>query len=548
MPVLPEITESPTLVDLYLRLSDARNEKGSFAEREAKLREHAQRRGWAVTRVVIENDEMPGGSKSASAFKRRRITLPDGRIKVRVYRPGFRSVLDDLAHGRAHALLAEDLDRVLRDPRDLEDLIDVCREHRVSADSLSGSLRFTNGGTDAEHAMARVMVAMANKSSSDTARRVAAARERKATNGEWGGGKRPYGFEADGVTVRKVVRLDDGAIPDDDGETVERELPSKEIVKLHFSGEAAEIIRAADALLGGVSMRALALDLRKRNVPTVKGTRWTAETLKDILVRPRNAGIVVYRPETQRRRGGARKPAGRYYTKDDERGRAPWEPILDENTWRTLVAKLIDPNRQPGKPGPAHKWLGSGIYLCICGATMQVLKKGDKVSPAYRCRETGSGAGARHTVRNVTAVDALVVDSIVEYLSQPEAANLLAAPAEQAVDLAAVRRQIAGWRQKLLTYADDEREDRITREQFLHNTRILKGKIAAAQTTLAEHSVRSPLAPLIGAKDVRQVWDGLSLGAQREIVKELMDVKILEAKRRGRSPFDPKTVQITWKK
>ena len=41
--------------------------------------------------------------------------MPDGTVKMRVFRPGFRSVLDDLTGGRANALLAEDLDRVCRD-------------------------------------------------------------------------------------------------------------------------------------------------------------------------------------------------------------------------------------------------------------------------------------------------------------------------------------------------------------------------------------------------------------------------------------------------
>ena len=69
---------------------------------------------------------------------------------MRVYRPGFRSIIDDLDAGRANALLAEDLDRVLRDPRDAEDLIDCVQSTGANVDSLSGSLRLTNGGTDAE--------------------------------------------------------------------------------------------------------------------------------------------------------------------------------------------------------------------------------------------------------------------------------------------------------------------------------------------------------------------------------------------------------------
>ena len=108
--------------DLYLRLSDFRDDSdGSFAAREAKLRGEAARFGWTVARVVIENDVTDGDKpRPASAFKRKRITTPSGRVELRTVRPGFRSVLDDLMSGRARAVLAEDLDRAARDPRDLK--------------------------------------------------------------------------------------------------------------------------------------------------------------------------------------------------------------------------------------------------------------------------------------------------------------------------------------------------------------------------------------------------------------------------------------------
>src|SRR5258708_6350194 len=52
-----------------------------------------------------------------SAFKRRRIALPDGRAELRTVRPGFRRALAMLADGRADGLIALDLDRAMRDPR-----------------------------------------------------------------------------------------------------------------------------------------------------------------------------------------------------------------------------------------------------------------------------------------------------------------------------------------------------------------------------------------------------------------------------------------------
>src|SRR5258708_36496986 len=142
----------PARADIYLRLSDFRDDD-DFGGREAKLRQEAARVGWDVSRVVVENDLVRNGNgraRPASAFKRKRIVTPSGRTELRTIRPGFRSVLDDLMAGRVSAVLAEDLDRAARDPRDLEDLIDACAERGASARSLSGSLMLTDGGTDGE--------------------------------------------------------------------------------------------------------------------------------------------------------------------------------------------------------------------------------------------------------------------------------------------------------------------------------------------------------------------------------------------------------------
>src|ERR1019366_5076477 len=207
------------------RISDARDDdtKGVDAQG-ADCDVTGTRAGWtfgpAATHHVTEND--------TSAFERNRMTLPAGA-------PALRTV-------RAGGLMAYELDRAVRDPRDLEDLIDVVEGAvpRIPVESVTGSLRLAN---DSDITMARVMVAVANKASRDTARRVTRARLRQAEEGAWGGGKRPFGFGPDGVT------------PDPE--------------------ETAEIRRAADAILAGVSLRQVTASLRDRGVPTVTGAAWS---------------------------------------------------------------------------------------------------------------------------------------------------------------------------------------------------------------------------------------------------------------------------------
>ena len=167
---------SPSLrAVVYVRISDdpEGTERG-VDRQEADCRAYAAAHGWEVAQVYREND--------TSAFKQRTITLPTGERVRRVVRPEFRAMLKHLSEQRAGVMIAYDLDRAVRDPRDLEDLIDAKVLNGLSVRSVTGSLRLD---TDSDVAMARVLVAMANKSSADTARRVARAAKQQAIEGTW---------------------------------------------------------------------------------------------------------------------------------------------------------------------------------------------------------------------------------------------------------------------------------------------------------------------------------------------------------------------------
>lgn len=515
-------TPGDTRCILYSRLSDIRdedlNEHGEgkgLVDQERRLREYAASLGWTVARVVVENDMQPGKSgktRSASAFKRRKIRLPNGKVELRVVRPGFRAVLDDLAHGRADAMLTRDLDRAMRDPRDLEDLIDVVQERKLNVKSLTGSLTFTDGGTDSEIMIARILVAQANKSSADTAYRVSQLRERQALSGTFGGGRRPFGFG-----VPKV---------DDDGQPV-LDKNGKQVIDYNKIVEReAEVIRqAAASVLAGVSLASIVRDLRAGDVPTVSGTRWTTEGLRIILLRPRNIAKMVYKGEE---------------VKD-----APWPPILDESTFRAVVAKLTDPARVT-TPGPAPRWLGSGLYRCAkCGGPMRCTTGGDHaVRPTYRCRGREAEArGAGHVARLAAPLDAHVASVVIERLSRPDALDLIKQP-EKGPDLAALRRESLALNARLTDLSASFAEGEITRAQLVDGTKRITAKLDAINEQLADAAHVSPLAGLVGVDDVRAGWEALPLGRKRAVVDALLVVTVLPT-RPGQRGFDPTSVRIT---
>ena len=487
--------------DIYLRLSDGRREGGTFAEREQACRNRAARRRWRVRGVVVENDLM-GGSKSASAFKRRRIKLPDGRVVWRVWRPGFRAILEDLRAGEIQAILAEDLDRALRDPRDCEDFVDTIEAVRGWADSLSGSLRFTEGGTDAEIYSARGVVNHLNLESKDKARRVAAGRERTAGRGNWGGGRRPYGFTP-------VPH------PADNHQNTQLVINEE---------EAEEIRRAAKQVIEGIALKAVARDMINRDVRTVTGTRWTAETLRDVLMRPLNAGIIVYQ--------------GKHTDV-----RLPGDPILHQDEWEGVVAMLTDPMRST--PGRAPTWLGTNIYECPCGSAVEI-QAGRSREQSYRCAHEDGNGGDVHIRRNARLLDEYVSAAVVERLSQPDAERAFA-PRNPTVDLPKLRRELKALNEHLMHLARKlgsrqmgDAEYNAARKQCMADIEKLEAKVTRAARS-------TPLGELAMAKDVAAKWERMTLGQKREVVKNLMRVVIQPVTRRGRG-FDTDAIKIVWRR
>ena len=113
-----DATPLPKNAIILCRISDARDDDtAGVDDQERRGRELAERLGWGVLRVVVEND--------VSAFKRRVTKLPNGTTALRTVRPDFRATVEALVSGEADGLIAYDLDRAVRDPRDLEDLIDA---------------------------------------------------------------------------------------------------------------------------------------------------------------------------------------------------------------------------------------------------------------------------------------------------------------------------------------------------------------------------------------------------------------------------------------
>jgi site-specific DNA recombinase len=484
----------------YCRISDSRQDNGNgkrerstkgVDDQKRRIAEHAKRLGWKLTTILVEND--------TSAFKRRKVTLPNGDTALRVIRPEFRKALDGMSNGTYDGMLALDLDRACRDPKDLEDLIDLVesRTPRIPITATTGSLDLSN---DSGILAARINVSVANKSSRDTSRRVAESRERNALAGEYGGGTRKYGFEMDGVT--------------------------------RIESECREIATMAEALLGGGSLRFIALDLNKREVPTALGLvgRWASDRVRSILLRPRNAGLMIYKGEVV------------------EGVKAPWEPIISRASWEAISAKLKDPDRKKS-PGNQPKHLLSGLARCghaKCKDANNVMRVHGSYADgasAFRCT-TG------HNKIHAAKLTEMVQDLVIDRLSLPDAANLIEL-IDAGIDRAALAREGKEIEGKLDLYFDMLDAGEITRAQYNRKRDRYESRSKEIALQLSEASSIDPIAGIAGEPNAREIWEKLPLGRQRAIINRLMVLTIKSGSRsRGRMPdgsyFDVDRVDVDW--
>jgi site-specific DNA recombinase len=462
---------------IYTRISQDRTGAGLGVERqEADCRDLAARLGWEIVAVHSDNDLSAYSGKP---------------------RPGYRALLADLRTGVADAVIVWHTDRLHRHPSELEEYISICeRPPGIPTQTVkAGELDLI---TPSGQMVARQLGAVARYEVAHMIERQKRARLQAATAGKWSGGRRPFGYAADGATV--------------------------------VEDEAATLRWAASQVLAGVSLNAIVAELNRQGSRTSTGKPWKPTELRRALVRPRNAGLMVHRDEVV--------------------GRANWPAILDEDTWRGVCAVLGDPTRRTNTT-VARRWLLSGLARCgVCGdpvRSFSATAKRRPTKPVYTCR-TG-----KHVIRNAAEVDAYVEAVIVERLTRPDAAELLAP--DQAGDLTGLHAQDAALRARLDELGRLYGDGVIDASQLQAATASIRTQREQITAALAASSRGNVLAGVADAPDPAKVWAGLDLSRRRAIVEVLVDVIILPA-HKGRRPgwragetyFDPASVNVTWKR
>jgi DNA invertase Pin-like site-specific DNA recombinase len=424
----------------------------------------AAARGWDVVAVLTDND--------VSAYSGKR-------------RPGYERLLAMIETGDVDAVVAWHPDRLHRSPRELEGFIDAVEAHRVTVATVQA------GDVDLESAsgrmVARVVGAMARHESEQKGERLRRQREQAARSGRYQGGRRPFGYERDGVTVRE--------------------------------DEAALVREAIERVLAGESLRGIAIDWNDQGLRSPSGAEWGVTTLRSMLTGPRLAGLRVHRGEVV--------------------GEAAWEPILSRDDHERVGAVLGNPRlHRRGRPPVA---LLSGILRCgKCGARMHSKVEYRSGRRRYVCPTGPDGSGGcGRVIISATQTEEIVAETVITALETPAIDRTLArGPRTKKRDDPTA--EVAAVDARLAELADLFAAGDVTKAEWMRARAGLDERREKALRRVHDETTDAGVARVRArARTLRKEWPNLSTDEQRAVITTVIEsIPIGPAQRTGKFDAD----------
>jgi DNA invertase Pin-like site-specific DNA recombinase len=464
-----------TRAAIYARLSKDAEQRGlSVARQERECRALASQEGLELVDVYVDDD--------LSAYNRRRP------------RPAYLRLLEDVEAGRVEVILARHEDRLLRDIREGEDLIDLVERTKVRVVLLDGhvNLNSARGRSDFRSAINRARYESERKSE-----RLKLTHSALAAQGRFHGGRRPYGYRPVGDGQLAVV------------------------------SEEAEVVReAARRVLAGETLYGLCQDLNARCVPSARGTGWRTPSLKRILT----SWTVV----------------GRREHRGEDAGPATWPALLDEGTWQALRNTLLQPHAVRSGGRPPVNLLAGGIARCgICGGRLYGQRKSTSrsarrvyVCPSSRNPDKPEGCGGVSI--NADPLEEWVTAAVLTALDSPALAQATRPSPDH--DDSQVRLLEARLDELMDMYTTGE----VDRPLFLRGQAKLQAELQAEQRRLARDARDRARLALPRNGELRGRWAALTLTERRAVLDAVLDQVIIRPAGQRGPVFHRDRVQLSW--
>lgn len=404
----------------------------------------------------------------------------------------YERLLADVRGGVVDAVVVWHVDRLHRQPKELEEFFEV-------VDQAGGAqLASVTGDVDlATHDgrfTARILGAVSRKESDDKSRRIQRQKQEEAAAGRPNvGGSRPFGYEPDHVSVRESEAL------------VIREL--------------------AKRFIAGESIRSLCGDLNRRGVTTSTGGAWSTQTLRRLL------------------RSG--RISGQREHKGDLVGQAQWPAIITPRQTARIRALMDDPARRTTN-GSARSYLLTGLLRCgVCDEKLVARPRDGR--RRYVCAKGPAKDGCGGVAIMADTLEAHVVEAVLFRLDSPELAAALSAGADDP-DAERWQAEADEARAQLDELALAYGEKAISMSEWMTAKAPIEARAKEARRQLAHLSRATALDGHVGQTgELRSRWDQLTLTKQRAIVAAVADHFTIARARPGFNRFDDSRVAAVWR-
>ncbi|WP_406442730.1 recombinase family protein [Streptomyces sp. NBC_01613] len=473
---------------IYCRISQDRGGAGlGVARQEEDCRALCARMGWDVVAVHTDND--------VSAYS----GAP---------RPAWQELLAAVNRGEVDAIAVWHVDRLTRSPRELEDVIDLADRRGVELATVSGEIDLA---TPTGRMVARMLGAAARHEAEHKAERQKRQRRQAAEAGRIaGGGKRPFGYEDDRVTIRE--------------------------------SEAEAIREGVRRVLANESLASICRDWQARGIVSPAGKPWKAHGLRRLLASARISGR---REHTPRSTWETTRPLLGEIVAD-----AVWPGIVSHEDSDRVRRILSDPGRRRGVEGTTKRsYLLSGILRCgkpkvdgkPCGWGMSGRPRSGV--PRYVCPNTPGTDACAGTATNAERTDDHVRDMVLAALESPAFMQRLRDEDHSGKEL---YDEIQADEEELEALAEDMGERRISRKEWMIARKPIEDRLNLNRSKLAKVSRLAVLSGFVGTfEDMQARWKKMNNSQRRAVITAC--VRSIEVRPSNpRKRWDPDRFFFDW--
>lgn len=476
---------STTRAAIYARISrDTEGESLGVQRQIEACQQLADRMGFDVAETYVDND--------MSAYKANR-------------RPNYSRLLDDLRHGVFQAVIVWNLDRLLRQTKELETYLELCQPLNVATYEVTAGIMDLTSPSG--RATAKTRGAWAQFESEHKSERIRAQKSQAAKMGKHLGGPAPFGWH------RVEGWHDDQGRPH-----------GGRFVPEPF--QARMLAEGTDMMLKGHTLGDVARYWAAEGVRSGSGRTMTTTQIKRLLIRPRNAGLLTFHGET---------------VSDD------WPPVVSLDNFRALESMFSSPERKQ-QSEHKYKYLLSGIAYCHCGRIVHGVHARSKGYRVYRCTigfEHGLDRTG-HINRKMDPVNEYVTAIMTAYLRRPDVVESIRENLDRRRVQPVESESVADLNNRKNQLSRMFAQGQITEPQLIEGSAEVDGQLKEISGRLRAATGSPALAHLAVADDPGQAFLDAPVATQREALRTLIKVELRSAVSRKRDrPIDQEVI-IHW--